>query len=258
MSGGDLRFRLFGIPVRIHPFFWLVTLILALRPDTDGKSLVIWVLVVAFSILVHEFGHVAAFVFYGQRARVVLYAMGGLAIPDEDDYRRQWRPAQTTDGWQQIVISLAGPVAGFLLAGLVIAGLYIGNASSEFLNWKVGHGEWIRNDRLAITVYYLLQVNVLWGVLNLFPIYPLDGGHVARELLLMVDPRTGIRRSLWLSVAAGVVLAVGMLAWRGFDGIFGALMFGSLAYSSYAALKQYDNFGGGYGGSGYGGGWRDD
>ena len=28
---GDLNFRLFGIPVRIHPFFWVIMLLLGPR-----------------------------------------------------------------------------------------------------------------------------------------------------------------------------------------------------------------------------------
>ena len=35
----------------------------------------------------------------------------------------------------------------------------------------------------------LLQVNILWGLMNLLPIYPLDGGQIARELFTLSNPR---------------------------------------------------------------------
>jgi Zn-dependent protease len=246
-SPGELRFTLFGVPVRIHPLFWLVMILLGLRGTPDGRTLITWVVVGGLSILVHEFGHVGAFAFFGMRARIVLYAFGGLAIADQPTYGRQWTPAGTRDGWQQVAISLAGPAAGFLLAGVVVAGLFLSGTSSYFFSFKIGVGPEIDNDRLALAVNVLLYVNLAWGLLNLMPLYPLDGGHVARELLLMVDSRTGIRRSLMLSIATGVVSAVGVLLWLRVDGIIPAVMFGSLAYSSYAALRQYNAFGGGYG-----------
>ena len=53
----------------------------------------------------------------------------------------------------------------------------------------------------------LLQVNIYWGILNLMPIYPLDGGQVARELFIAND-HDGARKALQLSLATAVVLAV--------------------------------------------------
>ena len=60
-SPGDVHFRLFGVPVRVHPFFWLTTVLMGLNPKggTPPAELLIWVAVVFVSILVHEFGHVA-------------------------------------------------------------------------------------------------------------------------------------------------------------------------------------------------------
>ncbi len=61
----DLHFQIAGIPVRVHPLFWLATLILGsnswsgdgnVDPDA-GMKLLIWVGVMFVSILVHELGH---------------------------------------------------------------------------------------------------------------------------------------------------------------------------------------------------------
>src|SRR5277367_6650366 len=78
-SRGVLNFEMFGVPVQIQPWFWAMTVILGW--SQDSATTLLWVAVVLVSILVHEFGHVAAFHAYGSPAAVVLYSWGGLAIP---------------------------------------------------------------------------------------------------------------------------------------------------------------------------------
>jgi Zn-dependent protease len=90
-------------------------------------------------------------------------------------------------------------------------------------------------------VNFLLQANVWWGIINLFPVYPLDGGQISRELLLMRSPANGIRLSLQLSIFTAVILAVGAILQK--HGMYMAVMFGFLAYSSYQNLKAYNDFG---------------
>src|SRR5262249_39943145 len=48
----DLRFRFLGIPVRVHPLFWLTTALLA-GQDAPTGSIMIWIGCVFVSILVH-------------------------------------------------------------------------------------------------------------------------------------------------------------------------------------------------------------
>src|SRR3954468_12089221 len=101
----DLRFRLFGFPVRVHPLFWVVALLMG-NPDLDRPQalarLALWILVVFGSILLHELGHAFAFRFYGCRGVAVdLFWFGGLASAEQ-------RPR---GHWPNIFISLAGPAA---------------------------------------------------------------------------------------------------------------------------------------------------
>jgi Zn-dependent protease len=101
-----------------------------------------------------------------------------------------------------------------------------------------------------LLVHYLLDVNIYWGLVNLLPVYPLDGGQISRQLFSM-SRGDGVQRSLWLSAVVGGVMAV--LALVGMDlrnGLFVAVMFGYLAYVSYDTLQKYR--GGGYGDAGYG------
>jgi membrane-associated protease RseP (regulator of RpoE activity) len=86
-----------------------------------------------------------------------------------------------------------------------------------------------------LLVGLLLWVNVFWGLINLMPVFPLDGGNVARRLWVMADPWDGVRKSLWLSVIAGSVVAAAGLFLLG--SIFMALLFGILAFQSYQSLR---------------------
>ena len=96
---------------------------------------------------------------------------------------------------------------------------------------------WFPNVRLASLFNHVFYICVLWGIVNLLPIYPLDGGQVIREVLLKFNARDGMRQSLLLSIlAAGAMAAIGLLQWQDW---FVAIFFGYLAYASYAALEAY-------------------
>ena len=83
----DLHFRAFGVPVRVHPWFWVIALLLGLGGGerADPMETVIWVAVVFVSILVHELGHAFPQRFYGGHPRITLYSFGGLASCDDCD-----------------------------------------------------------------------------------------------------------------------------------------------------------------------------
>jgi membrane-associated protease RseP (regulator of RpoE activity) len=250
----DLQFSLLGIPVRVHPMFWLVSVLLGSRglensPQPMGE-LLMWVAVVFVSILVHEMGHAIAIRGYGWRPWVTLYAFGGLASYEKGytaSYSSYRRKGNTPTG--QIIISLAGPVAGFLLAGVVIAALYLAGRRMLFpiLGWPVmfGRGEWLYevNVWVVLLVQQLLWVNIYWGLVNLLPVYPLDGGQVSRELFMSFSPRDGYQQSLLVSIFAGGALAV-YGAYQ--KDLWLAILFGVLAYQSYQLLQQHR---GGWGGS---------
>ena len=79
---GDLHFRILGFPVRVHPFFWVSTLLLGMGGgEADPVETLIWIGVVFISILVHELGHAVMQRRYGGRPWVTLYGLGGLAVP---------------------------------------------------------------------------------------------------------------------------------------------------------------------------------
>ncbi len=204
----------------------------------DPVNTLIWVAVVFVSILVHELGHAVLQRYYGGHPRITLYGLGGLAVCDDCDRSPR----------SQILISLAGPVAGFLLAALVVAILAATGHFRGFrldlmpIDWVPFDVEyWRTNGKPSLrdaAIGDLLWVNIFWGLVNLLPIYPLDGGRVARELLTLGHPRRGIVQSLWLSIfVAAAVAALGVIV---LQSIFMAIFFGYLAYANYQTLQAYE------------------
>ena len=243
---GDLHFRVWGTPVRIHPFFWVTTLILGISGggSTPPAEVIGWICAVFVSILIHELGHAVAQRHYGGHPRIILYAMGGLAACNDCD--RSTR--------SQILISLAGPCAGFAFAALVLvairavghqAGISIADESQLKAQGLVPlsvlgitlYWEPLASYAANYMVWQFLWINVLWGAVNLLPIYPLDGGQISRELCLLGQPQRGMVLSLQISVFAAAAMAfVGLTRWGSF---FVALFFGYMAYSSYRTLQAY-------------------
>lgn len=235
----DLHFRVAGFPVRVHPFFWLMTLLMGARDD-DPMALLIWIAVVFLSILVHELGHALTMRYYGQEARIVLYMMGGLAIPEAARWGGSGRRSRGPLG--QILISAAGPGAGFVLAALTAAAVFAAGGVVQlylaygFLPIPLVELPEGANPYWSEFASGLLWVNIFWGLVNLLPVNPLDGGHIAREMLTANDPWEGMAKSLWLSVFVGAaVAAIGFLVLHDrFLGIFFAL----LAFSNYLTIQN--------------------
>ncbi len=233
----DLNFPLLGIPVRVSPWFWLITLMLGWKRQ-DAGAIITWIVAVFLSILIHELGHALVMRAYGFRPWIVLYAMGGLACYDPRDGFR----SKGSDGLEQVLISVAGPVAGFLLAAVLVLGLFAAGFREDvfFISpWGLRPAVVLHNLRLTGLLNDVFYICVFWGLVNLLPIYPLDGGQIAREIFLKFTPGDGIRQSLLLSMfAAGAVAAFGLLKWQS---AYVALFFGYLAYSSFATLQAYSD-----------------
>lgn len=158
-------FRLFGTPVRVKLWFWITMLIMGSSHQLGG--LLVWVGVCFVSILLHEMGHVWAFRFFRRDAEVVLYGFGGLAIPHSD-----------VDGvFPEVTVALAGPLAGFCLAGFTLAVVALGGGR-VFAGWHMFLPHvgamldyrlllWMRSVPLFVhanvLVNDLLFVNIYWA-----------------------------------------------------------------------------------------------
>ena len=237
----DLHFSVLGFPVRVHPLFWLLGLILSY--NVQYPMFVLIAICVAFvSILVHELGHALMMRRFGRESHIVLYVMGGLAIEGSGSSFGGFRSRGSRTTYEQVLISAAGPGAGFVLAAIVVAVLY---ALGGRITWGGGLiptpvaifnlGDADENLNLVVLFNMLLQFNIMWGMLNLLPVFPLDGGQIAQAVMVARDPWKGLRNSLLLSVITGAIVAVVGAFIQNF---IMAVLFGSMAYSSYVAMQQ--------------------
>jgi Zn-dependent protease len=191
-------FRLGPFPVAVESTFFLFPLIAFF-----GSWLVLaWVAVCFAAVLVHELGHALAARRYGAGASIRLYLLGGLTSHDALPEPRQ-----------RVLVALAGPAAGFLLALPVLAlDLLLPPA---------------RHPAVAFAVQALLSANVTWGLVNLLPVPPLDGGHVLEEVL---GPR---RKALALQIGAAVAALAAVAGFQRW-GWVAAVMFALLALRALA------------------------
>lgn len=247
----DIHFRVADVPTRVHPGFWLAAFLLGIGGEQfDFKRTLMWVAAMFGSILVHELGHALVIRRCGWRPHIVLYMLGGLAVYQPDEYP-SWQAEPTDRTKARVGIALAGPAAGFLF-GLAVVLLMLATGHGDFalacLRWSVGlpaSPGGLSNARLEDLVFFLIQINLVWSLINLLPVLPLDGGQVAHELISQQHPYRGVEKSLRLSMTAALVTAVAALAWfQDRHGVFLAIVFGVLAYNSYRALQQVA--GGGY------------
>lgn len=221
----DWNFHILGFPVRVTWLFWVISAAWGYDWargldewyarqgwDTPGMFalLLIWVGVVFVSILIHELGHTLAMRWYGQRSYIVLYHFGGLAIPDSDS---GWRGANRRP-IDQIVISAAGPILqiafGILVAAIAISqGLSIGSTAEIFGEWiPIPRGAWSTNATTAGLISATVYTSVFWGLLNLLPVLPLDGGRIAQSLFDMHQRGSGLRNATILSLITCALLAL--------------------------------------------------
>jgi Zn-dependent protease len=153
-------------------------------------------LVAAFiAVLVHELGHaLAVHRLTGQHAAIVIGFFGGYTL-----YMGTERPRA------KLIISLAGPFAGFVLgaAGWILAlALDTGHAGWPPWAFAAGDSIWL------LTLQIIVLASFYWGLLNLVPAYPLDGGQALRALLSLFGMAPGRARMITRRLAVGIVIAV--------------------------------------------------
>lgn len=231
----DLNWRMFGVSVRVHPLFWVLAAFLGWpfafsgrpgEPEPGLPYLLLFMGCVFVSVLLHEFGHVVAGRAFGAEGRILLYSFGGLAVGSSD----------VRDRWKRIIVYLAGPIAELLLVAVVFF------AYRHFVDrfpvaWERG---------ITKAAGFLIIINLFWGVFNLLPVYPLDGGQVTRELCEAVVPGRGAIFALGAStlVCCGIALLILLSALKKIpqipflgESIYNALLFGMFAANSFQAFQ---------------------
>ena len=211
------HFRLFGVPIRVEPFFVIVALLLGFHLEPVWVVFA-WVVIVFVSVLLHEMAHAMTYRALGQRSAIVLHAFGGFTIPTGGGRRVLSKPAS-------IAVSVSGAFAQMLLLWLPARYLLKTDWAFQDLVHFANNGgfSWY------VVLHYVAFVNLWWAIFNLLPIRPLDGGHVIETLV-------GFENACKFSIFFGV--GAGIFALREFRGsyIAGLYMF-LFAFMNYRDLK---------------------
>ena len=207
-----LRFRIGDIPVRVDLSFWIIMGFFGFQRATltgriDVAMLVEWIVLVFVGILLHEMGHAIAFRAFGRKPSVTLYGMGGLTSA-----------SGALSPGRRLITTLAGPAFGFALAAVVLAvfasglwqpGVLRGASVGQVLDASLPFPEFVTGGLGQQILVDLIFINLGWGILNLIPMYPLDGGQSLEAALQLAK----VKRAEQVTSAVGVVLAAGVGVW---------------------------------------------
>lgn len=201
-----------NIPIHIYPFFWVLVGLIGWINTFNITGTLLWAVIIFFSVLIHEYGHALTALWFGQKAHIELVGLGGVTQ----------RRGPKLRFWQEFLIVLNGPIAGFLLC---IAAYKL----KIFLETKQVSPVWI----YMLTVTY--SVNLFWTVVNLFPIQPLDGGRLLSIVLESIFGLRGMKTALFLSVLISAAIGILFFAFQAF--LAGAL-FLLLTFESYRSWQS--------------------
>ncbi len=206
-----IQFSLFNIPIRVQPWFWLTLVLIGSMGGMDSKqglfNLVLFVLAGFISILVHELGHALTAKHFGKQVEIVLQAFGGYAA-----YSGGGRLSRV----QTFLVTAAGPGIQIVL-GLIAL-------------WILREAKGLTEPmRYFVAVTYV--ISIIWALLNLLPVLPMDGGRMLEAIL---GPQR-IRLTLKISMITAIVVALLSLHFK--FGILLPIFMGFMAYESYKALK---------------------
>ncbi|MBM3708394.1 MAG: site-2 protease family protein, partial [Actinobacteria bacterium] len=192
-------FKIAGIEVRLD-FSWFIIFAIfayyfgfsyfpAIFPDINAGYLaiitIITVILFFFSVLLHELSHSLVAKSRGIPVnKISLWIFGGIAEIEKE-------PENPVS---EFTMAIVGPGASFCLA--IIFGLV----------WF-----FTRNfSYVSEPAAYLAQINVVLGVFNLLPGYPLDGGRVLRSIVWKVTGN--LRRATFIASTAGRVFGFTLIA----------------------------------------------
>jgi len=221
MKSGFRIGRIFGINIRID-WSWLVIFALITwnlgatfgETHTDWSTTLRWGMAVLaallffVSVLAHELAHSLVAQARGVPVRsITLHLFGGVSnIQREPD---------SPQG--EFVMAILGPITSLVIGGVLlwIVGLSAGLAGNGSLNIE----RMLTQMSPLMTIFsWLGSVNVMVGLFNLIPGFPLDGGRVVRSILWAVTDN--LRRATrwaswlgqgiaWMMIIAGITMVFG-------------------------------------------------
>lgn len=191
------------------------------------------------SVLAHELSHALVGRMRGvQFRRITLFMFGGVAQMENEP--PSWR-AELSMAAVGPVTSLALGFAFLVLAALASGPLHINPEDPRRALAALGP--------LATLLFWLGPINIMLGLFNLVPGFPLDGGRILRALMWALSGdlhRATYRASLagrafaWLLVAAGILMILGIEVPHLGGGLVNGLWLAFIGwYLNNAALLSY-------------------
>ena len=206
-------FTAFGIPIRAHWSFLLLVYLFATQLVDSAASVesrgipmpedlptrLVFVVCAMGCLLLHELGHALTARRYGIKTREIkMFFLGGVAMME-----RSPRVPR-----QELFITIAGPLVNFVIAGILFPLLLL------FSNDRPSAEQPIANGVLG----FLLAINLVFGLFNLLPGFPMDGGRILRSLLALKLPylqATHIAVRVGQLVGATFIILAVMGKWGG-------------------------------------------
>lgn len=135
----------------------------------------------------HELGHLVAGILLGFKPKSITINPLGLAINFKtkiDDYNNKILKANTL-AVKKMIIAICGPVVNFAIA------IFVYSYNTNFIGTQ--------NEVIVIA-------NILIGVFNLIPIYPLDGGRILKNILYIFS---GLEKSnTYMNIVSNIVIII--------------------------------------------------
>lgn len=190
--------RIAGIDVYIHATFFILLIWIGLSYwQLEGNIAAVLVglfyIVALFGCVVaHEFGHALTARRFGIVTRnITLLPIGGVASMEK----------MPEDPRQEILIALAGPAVNLFISLCLWVWLGISTPAGTQLTLSLTEGGFLQ---------WLLIINLLLGVFNLLPAFPMDGGRVLRAALALRMDRARATESA-ARIGQGLALMLGFI-----------------------------------------------
>lgn len=222
-------FRMLGVPVRPHFTFILLLaflIVAGLGSEQSPLYCAIDIIALVASVLAHELAHGFISRHFGLKTlELVVFPFGGLSRLDR-------RPV----GLQEFWIALAGPLVNLLIGFGILGVLAARHGLTDFAALAEP------NDTNVLG--RMAAGNLILGVLNLMPAFPMDGGRIIRSILARFFPQTeATRMATWagrsLAIAlgvCGVLVANYALVFMAFFVYLGAAQEGAAAMGRHLTL----------------------
>ncbi|QNI84587.1 metallopeptidase M50 family protein [Synechococcus sp. PROS-7-1] len=196
MGDGWQLMRIGGIPLRVHPSWFIILVLFTLAfqsevaqlPEAQGLVWASWLtgfltaLLLFVSVLLHELGHSVMAIREGVKvSSITLFLLGGVARVEKE--------CPTPMG--ALRVAAAGPAVSLLLAAALLASMQAAVQVNPLLGNLVAKLGWL---------------NLILALFNLLPGLPLDGGLILKAL---VWQWTGSqRRGIQVATASGRFLSL--------------------------------------------------